>query len=77
MITMLGKLKVGEKGKVADLSMVNRLVRRRLLDLGITVGTEVCIKGIMPFGGPFMLESHGQCVGIRRIEALQIKVERI
>lgn len=74
---MLGKLKIGEKGKIADLSKADRLVRRRLLDLGITEGTEVSIKGIMPFGGPLMLESCGQCVGIRRREALQIKVERI
>ncbi|KAA9031630.1 FeoA family protein [Niallia endozanthoxylica] len=74
---MLGKLKIGDKGKIADLSMADRLVRRRLMDLGITEGTEVCIKGIMPFGGPLMLESYGQCVGIRRREALQIKVEKL
>lgn len=74
---MLGKLKVGEKGKIIDLSKADSLVRRRLLDLGITEGTEVCIKGIMPFGGPLMLESFGQCVGIRKREALRIEVERL
>ena len=74
---MLGLLKMGEKGKVINLSRVDRLVKRRLLDLGITEGSEVCIKGIMPFGGPMMLESYGQCVGLRRKEALQIEVERI
>ena len=51
-IRMLGELKIGEKGKITDLSQADRLVRRRLLDLGITEGTEVCVKGIMPFGGP-------------------------
>lgn len=74
---MLGKLKVGEKGKIKDLSKADKLVRRRLLDLGITEGTEVSIKGIMPFGGPYMLESFGQCVGIRKKEALRIEVERL
>lgn len=74
---MLGKLKVGEKGTIIDLSQADRLVRRRLLDLGITEGTEVCVKGIMPFGGPVMLESSGQSVGIRRREALRIGVEII
>lgn len=74
---MLGELKVGEKGTIIDLSQADRLVRRRLLDLGITEGTEVCVKGIMPFGGPVMLESSGQSVGIRRREALQIEVEII
>jgi ferrous iron transport protein A len=74
---MLGNLRKGEKGKIIDLSQVDTLVKRRLLDLGITEGTEISIKSMMPFGGPFMLESSGQCVGIRRSEALRIEVERI
>ncbi|MGJ7919392.1 FeoA family protein [Neobacillus sp. LXY-4] len=74
---MLGFLKTGEKGKIKDLSGADHLVRRRLMDLGITNGSEVSIKCIMPFGGPLMVESCGQCVGIRRKEACQIKVERV
>lgn len=74
---MLGKLRAGEKGKIKDLSHADQLVRRRLLDLGITEGSKVAIKCIMPFGGPLMLESYGQCVGIRRKDALRIEVERI
>lgn len=74
---MLGHLKAGEKGKIMDLAGADHLVRRRLMDLGITNGSEVCIKCIMPFGGPVMVESCGQCVGIRRKEACQIKVERV
>lgn len=74
---MLGKLKEGEKAKIIDISQIDHLVRRRLLDLGITEGAEVCIKCFMPFGGPVMVESCGQCVGIRRKEAIQIEVERL
>ena len=74
---MLGKLKEGEKAKIIDVSQIDHLVRRRLLDLGITEGAEVCIKCFMPFGGPVMVESCGQCVGIRRKEAIQIEVERL
>jgi ferrous iron transport protein A len=47
-----------------------------LLDLGITEGSEVCVKCVMPFGGPVMIESCGQCVGLRRKEARLIEVER-
>lgn len=72
---MLSKLKKGERAKIIDISGADQLVRRRLLDLGITEGAEICIKCKMPFGGPLMLESCGQCVGIRRIEASLIKVE--
>ncbi|PLR78785.1 ferrous iron transport protein A [Bacillus sp. V3-13] len=74
---MLGQLREGDKGKILDISKADHLVRRRLLNLGITEGTEVCIKCIMPFGGPYLLESCGQCVGIRRNEALRIEVERL
>ncbi|CAH2713597.1 MULTISPECIES: FeoA family protein [Neobacillus] len=74
---MVASLKAGDKGKIIDISHVGNLVQRRLLDLGITEGSEVCVKCVMPFGGPIMIESCGQCVGIRRREAVQIEVERI
>ncbi|MBS4212256.1 MULTISPECIES: FeoA family protein [Neobacillus] len=74
---MFTSLKAGEKGKIVDISHVGNLVKRRLLDLGITEGSEICVKCVMPFGGPIMIESCGQCVGIRRKEAVQIEVERI
>ncbi|XJZ28078.1 ferrous iron transport protein A [Bacillota bacterium Lsc_1132] len=74
---MFAELKTGEKGKIIDLSTVSRLVQRRLLDLGFTEGSEICVKCVMPFGGPIMIESCGQCIGIRRKEADQIEVERL
>jgi len=74
---MLGNLKKGEKGKILNISGIDQLVRRRLLDMGITEGTEVCMKCLMPFGGPVMIETCGQCVAIRRKEAVQIEVERL
>ncbi|TDL66443.1 ferrous iron transport protein A [Rhodococcus qingshengii] len=74
---MFGSFKIGEKGKIINISKVGRLVQRRLMDLGITEGSEVCVKCVMPFGGPVMIESCGQCVGLRRKEACLIEVERI
>ncbi|WP_409274196.1 ferrous iron transport protein A [Neobacillus sp. SCS-31] len=74
---MLTQLKAGEKATIKDISTVDKLVRRRLLDLGITEGSEVCIKCVLPFGGPIMIESCGQCIGIRRREAKRIELERV
>jgi ferrous iron transport protein A len=74
---MLGQLKPGDKGRITDITQADQLVRRRLLDLGIMEGSEICLKCIMPFGGPLMVESLGQCVGIRRKEACRIRVERV
>ncbi|WP_081773029.1 FeoA family protein [Bacillus sp. EB01] len=74
---MLVQLKTGEKATIKNISMVDQLVQRRLLDLGITEGSEVCVKCILPFGGPIMIESCGQCIGIRRKEAKCIELERV
>jgi ferrous iron transport protein A len=74
---MLEQLEIGKKARIIDTTGIDQLVRRRLLDLGITEGSEICIKCKMPFGGPLMLESCGQCVAIRRKEALSIKVESV
>ena len=74
---MLGQLKTGEKGRIKNTAGADKFVRRRLLDLGISEGSEICIKCFMPFGGPVMVESCGQCVAIRRKEAYRIEVERV
>lgn len=74
---MLGQLKTGEKGRIKNITGADKFVRRRLLDFGISEGSEVCIKCYMPFGGPVMVESCGQCVAIRKKEAFRIEVERV
>ncbi|WP_419883293.1 FeoA family protein [Peribacillus sp. B-H-3] len=73
---MLTGLKAGEKAVVFSMVKTNQLVRRRLLDLGICEGSEVCLRCIMPFGGPYMIECNGQSVAIRRRDANEIEVER-
>ncbi|MGP7818965.1 FeoA family protein [Niallia sp. 01092] len=72
-----GKMQIGEKIKIKSLSQVNSLVKRRLLDFGITEGTIVSIQNIMPFSGPYILEYEGSKVGIRRKEVQNIEVEII
>ncbi|WLR51192.1 FeoA family protein [Bacillus tianshenii] len=73
----LSDLKHGEKAKITDLSTVSELVKRRLMDLGIMEGSEICLKCRMPFRGPYMLDNCGQCLGIRHQEATSISVERV
>ncbi|MFT8320723.1 MAG: FeoA family protein [Bacillus sp. (in: firmicutes)] len=74
---MIGKVKIGEKIQIKNLSKVNSLVKRRMLDFGITEGTVVSIQNIMPFSGPYILEYEGSKVGIRRKEVQNIEVEII
>lgn len=70
---------IGEKNavRITNMDQVSPVVRRRLLDLGIMEGTLVQLKRSLPFGGPCMIESGGQWIGIRRSEAAQIRVEAV
>ncbi|WP_062352902.1 FeoA family protein [Bacillus kwashiorkori] len=71
---VLSDLLQGQKAKIQDLSSLNSIVKKRLTDLGFREGQEINVKTIMPFGGPCMIESFGQCIGIRKKEAKCIKV---
>jgi Fe2+ transport system protein FeoA len=52
-----------------------RPVRRRLLELGLTPGTQVTIVGVSPLGDPLELSVRGSRVSIRKKDALEIEVE--
>lgn len=73
----LSEMKPGNKARITDITKVTETVRRRLLDLGIMEGTVVCMKRMLPFGGPCALEAGGQWIGIRRREAGMIQVEAV
>jgi ferrous iron transport protein A len=73
---LLSELNKGEKAKIVDLSTLSEVVKRRLLDLGICEGSQVCLQCKMPFKGPCMLVNSGQSLGIRLQDASFIKVER-
>ena len=50
----LSELKKGDKGKVISINSKNILLKRRLLDMGITCGVVVSVKKIAPLGDLFV-----------------------
>ena len=50
--TQLSNLKIGQRARVLGLHLDKPEVRRHLLDMGITKGTEILIKKIAPMGDP-------------------------
>jgi ferrous iron transport protein A len=62
--------------KAAVLSEIggSRRFRRRLMELGLTPGTEVHIVRTAPFGDPIELEVRGFHISLRRAEAAEILV---
>lgn len=72
---VLANVNIGEKVKIKDLSKIDRLIQRRLLDMGIFAGTEVNVLTKMPFGGPVMIEFRGNRIAIRKDDLKRIEVE--
>lgn len=73
----LSDLKVGEKGKVLQLKIDNKQIKRHLLDMGITRGTVIEIKKIAPMGDPIDIKLRDYELCIRKADLEQIEVERM
>ena len=71
----LSDLKIGQRARVLGLHLDKPEVRRHLLDMGITKGTEILIKKIAPMGDPVDLELRGYELCIRKEEMKNIDVE--
>lgn len=66
--------------KVGETAMVARLhgegaVKRRIMDMGITKGTEVLVRKVAPLGDPMELNVRGYELSIRKADAERIEVD--
>jgi DtxR family Mn-dependent transcriptional regulator len=73
-IRQLAELKVGESGIVIRNAAQGSL-RRRLLEMGITSGAELTVKGAAPLGDPMEISVKGYSLSLRKNEAAEIFVE--
>ena len=64
----------GESGRVRRLA-AEGAIRRRLLDMGITPGTEVVMRKVAPLGDPIEVTLRGYELTLRKAEAALISVE--
>jgi DtxR family Mn-dependent transcriptional regulator len=70
----LGDLKAGERGKVIKV-VAGKELKSRILDMGITPGAIVLVKGFAPLGDPVEVVLKGYHLTLRKDEASQILVE--
>ncbi|MDO9630186.1 MAG: ferrous iron transport protein A [Acholeplasmataceae bacterium] len=75
--TVLSKLRKGQKAKVVFLNTIDKALRRRLLDMGITEGVQIKIKKIAPLGDPVDIELRGYELCLRKKDLAMIDVEVI
>ena len=72
----LSDLKVGQKAKVLKLNETNKMIKRHLLDMGVTRGTEVTIKKIAPMGDPIdiSLRDYELCICKNDLSKIEVEV---
>jgi ferrous iron transport protein A len=74
MIVSITDLKLGEKAYIHSINGDNKLMKR-LMALGCTEGTEVCLKNCAPFGDPLVINLRGCDFCIRKKDAKNISIK--
>lgn len=70
----LRNIKIGETVKVIKLHGEGA-VKRRMMDMGITRGTEVYVRKVAPLGDPVEITVRGYELSVRKADAEMIEVE--
>ncbi len=70
----LREAKIGQTVKVKRLNGVGA-VKRRIMDMGITKGTDVFIRKVAPLGDPIEVTVRGYELSLRKSDAEMIEIE--
>ncbi len=68
----LGELAPGQSGTILSIGNKSGTVKRRLVDMGLTPGTEVRVTKIAPLGDPIEVTLRGYELSLRKEDAAQI-----
>ena len=70
----LREAKIGETVKVVKLHGEGA-IKRRILDMGITKGTEVYVRKVAPLGDPVEVTVRGYELSLRKADAEMIEIQ--
>ena len=70
----LRDVKIGDTVKVVKLHGEGA-VKRRIMDMGITRGTEIYVRKVAPLGDPIEIRVRAYELSIRKADAEMIEVE--
>lgn len=70
----LRQVKIGETVKVVKLHGEGA-IKRRIMDMGLTKGTEVYVRKVAPLGDPIEVTVRGYELSLRKADADMIEVE--
>ena len=74
MTTNLKEVKIGQTCKVVKLRGEGA-VKRRIMDMGITKGTDIYVRKVAPLGDPIEVMVRGYELSLRKADAETVEVE--
>jgi Fe2+ transport system protein FeoA len=74
-VSKLSELREGERGRVVRIEGADE-ISQRLLEMGMTPGTQVGLLGTAPLGDPLEIELRGYRLSVRKSEAARVELER-
>ncbi|HTR81153.1 MAG TPA: FeoA family protein [Bacteroidota bacterium] len=74
--TTLNKLLPGEHGTIEKVDATASAIKQRLLEMGLTRGTNIEMIRFAPMGDPVEVSVRGYRLSLRRIEAESVIVLR-
>ena len=73
---VVSDLKIGQKARIIRLNEDNKAIRRHLLDMGVTRGTEIKINKVAPMGDPIdiTLRDYDLCICKNDLSKIEVEV---
>ena len=73
-MTTLKDVKCGQTVKVRKVEGAGP-IRRRIMDMGITKGSEIYVRKVAPLGDPIEINIRGYELSLRKFDAEMIVIE--
>jgi ferrous iron transport protein B len=70
----LNDLSPGQSGTILSVGHRSGAVKRRLVDMGLTPGTQVKVTKVAPLGDPLEVSLRGYELSLRRADAMQVEM---
>jgi ferrous iron transport protein A len=70
----LRNVNIGETVKVKKVQGEG-VVKRRIMDMGITKGVDIFVRKVAPLGDPIEIKIRGYELSLRKVDAEMIEVE--
>ena len=74
---MLSDIEIGQKARIIKLHETDKVIRRHLLDMGVTKDTLVIVKKKAPMGDPINISLRDYELSICKKDLSKIEVEVI